>query len=266
MKHLIALCTTLVIFALPTTFAQQKEGKAIMEKYQAALSVSDLQSHIEYRNISRSGRTQERKLYQYIKRNEEGKNKFNFLLTFTAPADVKGTGTLTWQHVQSDDDQWLYLPAVRSARRISPGRKGDRFMGTEITFEDLSAYLSEPIEKYQYNLVREESKMDHMCYVIEATPMDEKEKKNSAYSRRLVWITKDHLVNVFTVFYDKKGDLIKEFEAWDIKEVNPGHYRAYQASMKNMKTGNRTEITYSDMKMDQGLEDNLFTQSYLESL
>ncbi len=247
--------------------AQTDKGLKIMRTYQEALGVDDLKSEVAYKNTSRKGKVQERNLYQYIKKNGEGKNKYNFLLQFTAPLDIKGAGTLTWQHVDKKDDQWLFLPAIRTARRISPSRKTDRFMGTEITFEDLSNYLSEPLEKYTYQYLGQKERDGAACHVIEARPADDDEKAESGYSRRELWITTDHLVNIYTLFYDKKGEKLKTYRAWNIKKV-PGsaHYRPYNAKMSNLQSGNTTEVFYADIRINTGIPDETFTKSNLETL
>jgi hypothetical protein len=40
-------------------------------------------------------------------------------VVFEWPPDVKGTKLLTWTHRQGEDDQWLYLPAIKRTRRIN---------------------------------------------------------------------------------------------------------------------------------------------------
>lgn len=42
---------------------------------------------------------------------------------FDWPADVKGTKLLLWTHKKSDDDRWLYLPAVKRVKRIGASSK-----------------------------------------------------------------------------------------------------------------------------------------------
>lgn len=238
-----------------------------MRAYQNSVQVADLKSNVEYKNTSKKGRVQERKLYQYIQKNSSGKNKYNLLLQFTAPVDIKGTGTLTWQHTAKDDDQWLFLPAIRSARRISPSRKTDRFMGTEITFEDLSNYLSESLDKYAYKYLGEKEKDGMACHVLEAVPTDAEEKSNSGYSKRILWISTQQLINIYTAYYDKNGKLAKEYKTWDIKKVgNTAHYRPYKAKMSNLISGNTTEVFYSNMEIDTGIDQEIFTKQYLESL
>ncbi|HEY5675545.1 MAG TPA: outer membrane lipoprotein-sorting protein, partial [Myxococcales bacterium] len=73
-------------------------------------------------------------------------------VTFDWPADVKGTRLLTWSHKDGNDDQWLYLPAIKRVKRISSSDKSGSFMGSEVAYEDLGS--QEP-EKYKYKLLGE---------------------------------------------------------------------------------------------------------------
>ena len=41
------------------------------------------------------------------------------LMRFVAPADVKGTGLLSYDYEKKDDDIWFFLPSLRKTRRIA---------------------------------------------------------------------------------------------------------------------------------------------------
>ena len=71
------------------------------------------------------------------------------LSIFDNPKDVKGTAFLTFGHKVGDDDQWLYLPALKRVKRISSRNKSGSFMGSEFAYEDIS---SPEVEKYTYYL------------------------------------------------------------------------------------------------------------------
>ncbi|MBC8394752.1 MAG: outer membrane lipoprotein-sorting protein, partial [Deltaproteobacteria bacterium] len=66
------------------------------------------------------------------------------LSIFDNPRDVKGTAFLTFSHKAGDDDQWLYLPALKRVKRISSRNKSGSFMGSEFAYEDIS---SQEVEK-----------------------------------------------------------------------------------------------------------------------
>ncbi len=76
------------------------------------------------------------------------------LSIFDTPRDVKGTAFLTFSHKRGDDDQWLYLPALKRVKRISSRNKSGSFMGSEFAYEDIA---SQEIEKYSYKYLRDET-------------------------------------------------------------------------------------------------------------
>lgn len=255
----------LLLFVFMNRAAAQ-DARSIMEQYQANAQIDFLTSEIEYNNHSKKGRVQNRKLKQYIKRRPETLDCYKLLLQFVEPGDVRGTATLTLQNDGRSDQQWLYLPALRGTKQISPSRRTNRFMGTEMTYEDLNNYLSEPIEEQQYKLLGEEVVHGVDCYVIEAVPSSNSEKKTSGYSKRQLWISKENYSNLKTVFYDKSGDKYKVYEAFGIDKIgNTTHYRPSRVTMKNLKTGNWTEVFYRNMEVNETIEDNLFTIAYLEN-
>ncbi|MEA3415030.1 MAG: outer membrane lipoprotein-sorting protein [Thermodesulfobacteriota bacterium] len=46
-----------------------------------------------------------------------------------------------------DDDQWLYLPALKKTKRIASTDKSDSFMGSDLTYSDMT---SRNLEDYDY--------------------------------------------------------------------------------------------------------------------
>ena len=67
------------------------------------------------------------------------------LVVFDSPADIDGTALLTFSHKTGDDDQWLYLPALKRVKRISSSNKSGPFVGSEFAYEDIS---SQELEDY----------------------------------------------------------------------------------------------------------------------
>jgi len=75
------------------------------------------------------------------------------LTIFDTPRDVKGTAFLNYTHKAGDDDQWLYLPALKRVKRIASRNKSGSFMGSEFAYEDIA---SQEVEKYTYKWLRDE--------------------------------------------------------------------------------------------------------------
>ncbi len=103
---------------------------------------------------------------------------------FDTPRDVKGTAFLNYTHKQGDDDQWLYLPAIKRVKRISSRNKSGSFVGSEFAYEDIA---SQEVEKYTYKWIKDEVYDNKDCFVIERYPVDQ---KKSGYTRQVVWLDK----------------------------------------------------------------------------
>lgn len=245
------------------TLLAQNDANNIMQAYQRANAIADLSSQLTYTNVSKTGRTQERSLEQYMRKNENGDNCYNLLLNFTAPRDVAGTSTLTLQYGNKPDDQWLYLPVLRTSKRISASKKSDRFMGTEMTYEDISTYLSEPLAHHDYQWLGDATINDYQVHKILATPQA---GWATQYSKRILWIDQASKLMIRTEFYDKKGLLLKIFTASDLRTVgNSGFLRAHRIEVVNEQSGNRTTVNYHDFHINEGVDAGLFSKTYLET-
>ena len=120
----ILLCG--VIFPAEKTFAIS--GREIMEKVNARDVGDSSSGEMEMILIDKKGKKRIRKLKTFG--GKKGKDSLS-LMFFISPADVKNTGFLTYDYKKSgkDDDQWLYLPALRKTKRIAAGDKSGSFMG-----------------------------------------------------------------------------------------------------------------------------------------
>ena len=102
-----------------------------------------------------------------LKSLEQANDGDKSLTVFDQPRDVKGTAFLSFSHVETADDQWLYLPALKRVKRISSRNKSGPFMGSEFAFEDLSSF---EIDKYTYKYLGDETINDLDHFVIEQYP------------------------------------------------------------------------------------------------
>ena len=99
------------------------------------------------------------------------------LSIFDTPRDVKGTAFLSFSHKEGPDDQWLYLPAARKTRRISAADRGDYFLGTDFTFEDVDNEGKHELEDYTRRTVGFEQVDGHHCDVMESEPVTSADAK-----------------------------------------------------------------------------------------
>ena len=180
------------------------------------------------------------------------------LTIFDSPKDVKGTAFLNYTHKTGDDDQWLYLPALKRVKRISSRNKSGSFMGSEFAYEDIA---SQEIEKYTYKWLRDELFENMQCFVVERYPVD---KKNSGYKRQVIWIDKDEYRTLLVEYYDRKNALLKTLRMSDYKKYMDTYWRPSVMLMRNHQTGKSTELQFSNYRFNVGLTDNDFSKNSLK--
>ncbi len=180
------------------------------------------------------------------------------LTIFDNPRDVKGTAFLTFSHKQSDDDQWLYLPALKRVKRISSRNKSGSFMGSEFAYEDIS---SQEVEKYTYKWIRDDIYNGRECFVVERYPVD---KKNSGYTRQVSWIDKSEYRQWKVEYYDRKNSLLKTLTFKEYQQYLGKYWRADQMYMVNHQNGKSTDLVWSNYKFQVGLKTRDFTKNSLK--
>lgn len=256
-KKIIAIAF-LVVTNSAALFAQT--GVEVMKKNEAQILANDEQFEIMMTLTNDKGKNRVRELKQVTKR--DNLNNRSSLITFSSPADVKGTGFLAIENQKAEDDQWLYLPALNKTRRISAADKSDNFMGSDLAYEDLD---TEEISEYDYKLTGSKTigNVDH--FVIEASPKSVKKKKESGYSKRILFVRKDNYMFSLIKYFDKNNELTKELQAADIRLAKDSKkWRAYKIVVNNIKTGHKTTLVYKNIAINKGVNDDAFSKRNLE--
>lgn len=182
------------------------------------------------------------------------------LIVFQDPADVKGSSVLTHSHINEDDDQWIYLPALKRVKRISSSNKSGSFMGSEIAYEDLS---SNEFEKFSYKLLEKKTESGVSYYVVEKTP----QYKNSGYSKLVDYIRTDNFVIDKSIRYDENGKLYKTLKFVDYKKYSNGVWKMKKIEFTNHINKKSTDLIWKeDVKFSNGFSASDFEKSVLKRL
>lgn len=239
-----------IVFLIPSlaqsTEAKSNKAKEIIQKQKDQnKGFHDEVSSGEMTLISASGNQTIRE-FEYRILEETDKEGGKSLIKILKPADLSGTGLLSYSNKDKSNDQWIYLPALKKTKRIAGGSRSGNFIGSEFSYEDLSPGK---IEDYTYNYLRKEPCKEHQCHVIEYTPQDQ----DSSYSKIINWIREDHLIIVKSEFYNKKNQLEKIGLSEDYKLYKDKYWRPTKLSMKNLINQKETIIKFSDRKIQSGL-------------
>ena len=179
------------------------------------------------------------------------------IMVFDTPPDVQGTGLLTFSHKAEDDDQWLYLPALKRVKRIASKNRSGPFVGSEFAFEDLS---SQEVEKYTYRYLRDEMANGLDCFVTERYPTD----RYSGYTRQITWIDKAHYRIQKVDYYDRKDKLLKTLTFSGYQQYLDRFWRADSMAMVNHVNNKSTELLWQEYNFQTGLSDRDFNKNALK--
>ena len=235
----------------------EEKGLAIIKEADVRNSgFGDFTANIRMILKDRHGQESTRIIRVRFKEADDGGDKS--LLIFDNPKDVKGTALLTFTHKVGDDDQWLYLPALKRVKRISSRNKSGSFVGSEFAYEDIS---SQEVEKYTYKWLRDEMYEGQDCFVVARFPID---KKNSGYIRQVIWIDKKEYRTLKVDYFDRKDSLLKTLTAKNYNKYLAKYWRAHNVNMANHQNGKSTELIWSDFQFNVGLKDSEFNKNSLK--
>lgn len=183
---------------------------------------------------------------------------------YQTPSNVKGTAFLVYDYPEAklDDDQWLYLPALRKTRRISASNRGDYFLGTDFTYEDIKLESKLSTEDYNYKTVGKEVIDGHEVYVVEATPIDAETAKELGYSKTKAWVDAKNWMIRKGEFWDVAGNHLKTTYIKDIRLVQ-NIWTGHSVEIENHKTGHKTKFSFSEVDYTTVIDEDFFTQQTL---
>lgn len=179
------------------------------------------------------------------------------MLKFIAPRNICGTGLLTHNHPEGEDDQWLHLPAARMTRRIAASGRSERFVGSELTYEDLTVWQ---VDDYTYSYAGQEGVSGRTLHVVEATPKE----ADSGYSKVVHFLDPETLQIQRTRYFDRKGDPLKIAEHEGYERMEGRWWRYKKMTMRNQQTGSVTVVEFLERKIRIGLSRGDFTLPALE--
>ena len=193
------------------------------------------------------------------------KNMSKKIIFFTSPSSVDGTAFLVYDYdgKDSQDDQWMYLPALKKTKRIPASDKSASFMGSDFTNAD----MTEPeLSNYNYALLREDVFKKIPVWVIEATPRNQKIVSETGYKKSEMYIRKDIYMPIAGKHYLANSDKYKLYQVGDFKKIN-GIWFGSLVSMttkQGKNTLHQTILKMTDIKVNEPIKDEFFSVRSIE--
>ena len=238
-------------------------GREIMEKVNARDVGDRYTGEREMILIDKKGKKRIRKLKTFG--GKKGKDTLS-LMFFLSPADVKNTGFLTYDYKESgkDDDQWLFLPALRKTKRITSGDKSGSFMGSDLNYSDMT---TPDINLYDYTLMKETEVRGEKVWQIKAVPKSKDEAKKSGYSKSVIFIRQDNYVMIRAVRWVHKKRRNKYIDVKKLEMID-GIWvstEMHVTTKTGKKTLHKTILIENNIRFNQDeVNADLFTVRRLE--
>ena len=184
---------------------------------------------------------------------------------FRSPADVKGTGFLTYDYKESgkDDDQWLFLPALRKVKRIVSSDQSGSFMGSDFNYSD----LTEPdLNDYEIKLMKQVKVDGVMTWQVEMVPKSPDVAEQTGYSKSIVWVRQDNDVVIRSASWVNKSKRVKYMQVKKLDEIE-GVWVVTKLQMKTKQsrvTVHTTLLRFTNVEFRENLGKGLFTLRVLE--
>ena len=236
-------------------------GREIIETVNARDDGAQVTRDFTLELTDRNGRTRIEQTTGYRKYFGEEKRTIIF---YTDPTNVRGTGFLTFDYPNPDvdDDQWLYLPALRKVRRISASDRGDYFLGTDFTYEEIKKEQKIEIADYTFEAAGTETVEGVETLVVEATPVNDDIADELGYSRVTLRVDPEIWMSRQTDYYDLNGNHLKTIVLERVETID-GIITTTQTFVQNHKTGHSTRLTFDNVDYETDVDDNLFSQARL---
>ena len=256
--------TLLITLIIPASFSLADDPKArdIMQKVDDRDDGDNRTTDMVMTLIDKHDKKRIRKISTFIK--DKGKDILR-LMFFLYPADVKNTSFLTYDYdnPEKDDDQWLYLPALKKTKRIASSDKSDSFMGSDLNYSDMT---SRDLEDYDFFLKKEIQVRGKDAWIIESIPRSKDVIDETGYEKSLLIVQKDNYYVVRAVNWEKTGGYIKYMDVVTLEQID-GIWvgtEMHVAKKKGKQTVHKTILKFNNVKFNQGLEENLFTVRRME--
>jgi hypothetical protein len=236
---------------------QLPEAPAIMNKSREMSLTGSMSAIVNLSITEKNGSQRLRSISMTTKSYPEGVEKR--FIKFLEPADVRGTAMLIIDNQNTQDEMWIYLPALKKTRRIVSSEKGKSFMSSEFSNADMSSPALPDFKSRHL----EGSSADKQ-WIIESIPVDENKADEYGYSKKISFINTSNYQVLKMDFYNFDNVLFKTIEIKSVYPIAGGKFIIKDMTALNIISGRRSEITMTNISEGVKIDDSVFTVQNLD--
>lgn len=194
--------------------------------------------------IDEEGNEEIREMMMFSQKGED--EKTSTLIRFLSPKSVKG---VTLLNIDDGEKIYLYMPAYNKPRRIAGSSKSDEFMGTGLSYEDMSMDYKD--KDYEKKLLEETDSE----YVVEVLPNEE----DVSYKKIILHIDKEKFYAKKVEFYETDSELTKTLTINKIKVDDNGKVTPMEIEFNDIEENQKTKIVMKETEYDIELSSSFFS-------
>ena len=239
-----------LLFMIAYTFAIT--GLELAELLESREKPNDIKSINTMTLTNKDGKT---KILELVSMSKDDSEKQ--MIWFLKPKKDKGIAFLKIEHDDDDDFMTMWLPGFSRFKRIKSSQKSDSFMGSDLSFEDLS---NRTISDYNYKIIEVDENNNGLFY-LESIPKE----VDSEYSKHITKIQEVE-IGIFIVIeessYDKNNELLKT-KIFNFKKID-SYYVMDRLKVENVQKNHSTLLTVNEILLNNNFEDSKFSQRSLK--
>ena len=179
------------------------------------------------------------------------------LVYIMSPAKEKGQTFL-----KRFREMWSWNPQISRMIKLPASMLSQGWMGSDFTNDDLLNQRSIVVD-YNHSIESEEEISGEMCYKI---LLDPKPDAPVVWGKMYMWISKKHIVNLKTEYYDEDDYLVKTELGYDLKTFDGRYLPATFEIIPADEEGNKTIVTVTDMKFNIDVKESFFSQQNMKRI
>jgi len=194
--------------------------------------------------IDEEGNEEIREMIMFSQKGED--DQTSTLMRFLSPKSVKG---VTLLNIDDGEKIYLYMPAYNKPRRIASSSNGDEFMGTGLSYEDMSMDYKD--KDYEKKLLEETDSE----YIVEVLPTEE----DVSYEKIILHIDKEKFYAKKVEFYETINELTKTLTINKIELDDNGKVTPMEIEFTDITENKKTKIVMKETEYDIELSSSFFS-------
>ena len=239
----------LLLILFFTSFTFSMTGIELAKKMEDRAKPNDLRSENTMVLTNKKGKIKTSKLISKSK--DDSKKQ---MIWFLKPRKDKGIAFLKIEHEDKDDFMTMWLPGFSRFKRIKSSQKSDSFMGSDLSFEDLT---NRTISDYNYKIIE----INDNEYILESLPKG----IDSEYSKHITKI-KEIEENIYIATEEKSYDLNNELlktKIFNFIKID-NYYVMDRLDVVNVQKNHSTLLIVNEVSLNNNFEDSKFSQRSLK--